>query len=194
MSLKVYVEGGGDDKVLKSACRKGFRAFIEKAVTLGNMPKIVARGSRGDAFNSFRTSVTAKDEALLLIDAEGPVAAQGPWQHLKASDNWDRPSGASDNQCHLMVQAMESWFLGDREALGEYFGPRFQATALPQDANIERIAKQDVIDGLIRATRNTTKGPYKKGIQSYEILEKLDPAKVRRASPYADRLVRVLTS
>ena len=157
------------------------------------MPKIVVCGSREEAYNKFRTFFGGKDDVMLLVDAEAPVIRQGPWQHLKASDNWDQPAGTSDGQCHLMVQAMETWFLSDRQALKEYYGPRFQASALPQNPMIEQIAKQDVLNGLARAARNTPKGPYSKGVRSYEILERLDPAKVRQSSPYADRFIKAIT-
>ena len=187
VSISLYVEGGGDAKRLKAACRRSFGKFIQKAGVSAAMPKIEACGSRGNAYNDFRRAVADGENAMLLVDAEEPVTAQGPWQHLRASDNWDRPTGASDDQCHLMVQAMETWFLSDRQALEEYYGPRFQASALPQNPMIEQIAKQDVLNGLARAARNTPKGPYNKGVRSYEILERLDPAKVRQSSPYADR-------
>lgn len=194
VSVKIYVEGGGNNRKLRNACRRGFTKFIDKAGLGGDTPQIVPSGSRGDAYNNFRKALTGEDYAILLVDAEGPVVEQGSWRHLKASDNWDRPAGASDDQCHMMVQAMESWFLADREALREYYGPAFQESALPQNQNVEQIGKQDVIDGLVRGARNTTRGPYKKGIQSYEILGNLDPEKARLASPYADRFVRALTT
>jgi hypothetical protein len=158
------------------------------------MPKIVVCGSREDAYDKFRIALASKANAMLLVDSDEPVIERGPWQHLKANRNWDRPAGASDSQCHLMVQVMESWFLADREALREYFGTAFQESTLPQNPNVEQILKQDVLDGLSRAARSTPKGTYNKGVQSYEILEKLDPAKVRQASQYADRFIRTLIS
>ena len=196
VSIRVYVEGGGNNRTLRNACRRGFTRFMDKAGLAGNTFQIVPSGSRGDAYNNFRKALTGKDYAILLVDAEGPVTAEGPWQHLNATDGWVRPTGASDDQCHLMVQVMESWFLADREALKDYFGPALQESALPRNPNVEQITKQQVFDGLDRAARNTPKGSYRddKGIQSYEILEKLDPARVRQASPYADRFIRELTS
>ena len=38
----------------------------------------------------------------------------------------DKSELAADADCHLMVQVMESWFLADAEALGEYFKDRFK--------------------------------------------------------------------
>jgi hypothetical protein len=171
VSVSLYVEGGGDSKRLKNACRRSFGKFIERAGVSMNMLRIEVCGSRGNAYNDFRRALAGKENAMLLVDSEVPVTAQGPWEHLKAGDNWDRPTGASDGQCHLMVQAMESWFLADRQALGEYYGPGFQSSALPPNPSVEQIPKQDILDGLSRAARSTPKGTYNKGVQSYEILE-----------------------
>ncbi|WP_156013419.1 hypothetical protein [Thioalkalivibrio sp. HK1] len=46
MKIKIYVEGGGDIKVLKTKCRKGFRNFFRKAGLDGRMPRVVACGGR----------------------------------------------------------------------------------------------------------------------------------------------------
>lgn len=192
MSVKVYVEGGGDSNPLRTACRQGFSAFIRKMGLAGRMPSIVACGSRENAFDRFRTAVANKQTALLLIDAEGPVTATGPWQHLKRQNNWNRPQAVTDDQCHLMVQVMESWFLADVGALESFYGQNFRKSALPQNPMIEEVSKQGVETGLEQATRNTSKGKYNKGRHSFEILAELDPAEVRRKSPYADRFLSEL--
>ena len=195
MNVTVYVEGGGNSKDLKSACRRGFRKFIERAGLSSNMPKIVACGGRDNAFDSFRTSLaTGSGTAVLLVDSEDPVTKQTPWQHLKARDNWDRPDDATDDQCHLMVQVMETWFIADVTALQSHYGQGFRPQDLPQNPDIEKVSKDDVLTGLNQAAKNTKKGSYKKGSDSFPILEKLDPGKVRNASPYADRFVKALMS
>ena len=129
---------------------------------------------------------------MLLLDAERAVGETGPWQHLKDRDGWDRPDGATDDQCHLMVQAMESWFLADRTALEKYYGQDFQETALPSNPQIEQVSKNDVLGGFRQATRGTTKGRYDKGRHSFEILAKIDPEKVTDASRHARRFVETL--
>ena len=193
MTTTLYVEGGGDTKLLRSACRRGFQKFIEKAGLAGNMPKIVAQGSRNKAFDSFCRSLAGGDNgAMLLVDAEGPVTADSTWHHLNGSDGWSRPSAAPDTQCHLMVQVMESWFIADKDALQSFYGQGFRSQALPQNPDIEDVAKQDVFSRLEQAISHTKKGGYKKGTDSFEILGKLDPDKVRKASPHADRFIRAL--
>ena len=93
-----------------------------------------------------------------------------------------------------MVQVMESWFLADREALEAFYGQGYRSNALPPEQNVEQIPKQDVFKGLDQAARDTSKGNYSKGKHGFEILEMLDPAKVRKASPYADRFIKALSS
>ena len=131
---------------------------------------------------------------MLLVDAEQPVTAQGPWQHLKQRDNWDRPDGATDDQCHLMVQVMESWFLADADALESFYGSGFRKQALPRNPNVEQVPKEDALRGLDRAARGTQKGGYSKGKHGFQILDRLDPDKVRAASPYAKRFLVTLTT
>ena len=194
VSVRLYVEGGGERTELRTACRKGFSSFIEKAGLQGMMPRIVACGTRNDAYDRFRTAHADEDvTAILLVDAEGPVEeAQGPWQHIETRDGWHRPYTATEEQCHLMVQVMESWFLADIDAMESFYGQRFRRQALPANSNVERVAKQDVLDGLEQATRETGKGQYNKGKHSFELLATLNPAKVREASAYADRLILAL--
>lgn len=199
--VKLYVEGGGDTAALKTACREGFTTFVTKA-GLKNRPRIVACGSRRDAFDSFCTAIASGEEAILLVDSEDTVIAQNqqgqpdswqPWTHLKArtGDGWDKPAGAADTQCHLMVQIMESWFLADRDTLKIFFGQGFKENALPAASNaIESIAKPQVYNALAQATSNCkTKAAYGKGEHSFKLLTKIDPAKVTLASPWAKRFV-----
>ena len=156
------------------------------------MPKIIACGSRGDAYRSFTRAQASGQPAMLLVDAEEPVRAVGPWEHLKVSDNWDRPPGATDDQCHLMVQVMESWFLADVDALESFYGQGFRNGSLPANRDVEQVSKQDVLNGLAQATARSGKGSYKKAAHSYDILGRLNPGKVRAASSYAARFMEAL--
>ena len=158
------------------------------------MPRVVACGSRQNAYESFKTAHAAQDNktVLLLVDAEELVTAEAPWQHLKTRDGWERPDHATNDQCHLMVEIMESWFLADPQALETFYGQGYRPDALPPNQHVERIAKQGVLNGLVRATQDTAKGRYKKGTHSFEILEKLDPEKVTNASPHAKRFIESL--
>ena len=209
--MKLYVEGGGDAAILKTACREGFSKFLERAGLAGHMPRIVACGSRQNAFDSFSTALRCGERALLLVDSEAPVASANqlgdaskaedraqwlPWQHLRQSqgDGWLKPENAEDLQCHLMVQCMESWLLADRTTLKAFFGQGFKENPLPAATNpIERVAKAQVYASLDNATRACkTKGQYGKGEHSFKLLALTDPVKVCEASPWAKRFVETL--
>ena len=195
MNIKVFVEGGGETKALRTKCRRGFSNFFRKAGLEGRMPSVVASGSRRDAFNDFRAAVRGakkNDFIMLLVDSEGPVTT-GSWQHLKTRDNWDQPSDATDDQVHLMVQCMEAWFLADKGCLVAYYGNDFNRKVLPARPDIEKIPKNDVLNGLKNATRSgVSKGEYGKGQHSFDILAQIDPDKVVAASSHAKRLVDTL--
>lgn len=204
--VKLYVEGGGDTAALKSACREGFAKFIEKAGLKGRMPRIVACGSRRDAYESFCTALALGDTAMLLVDSEAPVAELHqtgpfetwlPWDHLaqRPGDQWPKPANAADNACHLMTQCMESWLLADGATLKTYFGQGFKENQLPAASSslVEPVAKQQVYQALANATRDCkTKTSYSKGQHSFKLLGLIDPAAVTAAAPWAKRFTQAL--
>jgi hypothetical protein len=200
VTVRIYVEGGGDhNKFLQTQCRRGFSEFFRKAGLVGRMPRIVACGGRRHAYDSFRTShenAGMYDFSILLVDSEAPVVGTDPWEHvrLRAGDGWQCPGGASQDQIHLMVQAMEAWFHADKEMLQKYFGQGFRLAALRPRPDIDNIPKADLFTGMQMATRDCVKkGEYSKGQHSFEILAQIDPAKVRASSPaHAGRLFSVL--
>ena len=194
MSIRLYVEGGGDSKALRTECRRGFSEFLKKAGLAGRMPRVVACGGRRNAYDSFCAALAAGSTGppMLVVDSEEPVTAAGPWEHVQARDQWARPSAATDDRCHLMVQCMEAWFLADRQSLTRYFGQDFREAALPANEQVEEIAKTDVLDGLKHATRVTQKGPYSKGKHGFDILAVLNPTMVEGAAPHARRLLEDL--
>lgn len=197
MKIKVYIEGGGQTKALKTKCREGFSSFFGKA-GLPKMPAVVACGSRNDAYDDFCTAVkTANADTLplLLVDSEAIIAngnTDAPWIHLKTRDDWDKPDDVENGQAHLMVLCMESWFMADKDALAEFFGQGFHLNSLPKRANIEAIPKATLYSSLETAAKRTKKKTYGKGDHSFGILAMIDPQKVQDASPWAKRLIVTL--
>ena len=198
MSIKVYVEGGGDSNQLRRQCRNGFREFFSKAGLEGHMPRVIACGSRQRAYDQFCTAIgQAEDDSfiVLLVDSEAAVAAgDSPWEHLKKRDKWTQPSAAVDDSAQLMVQCMEAWFVADRQSLSTYFGEDFKDAALPARDDVEAIAKDDLERTLKQVTRSCSKGKgtYRKGRHSFELLGCLEPNKVMESSPHARRLIDTL--
>lgn len=124
VSVRLYVEGGGDSASLKGLCREGFSTFLEKAGCKNRMPRIVACGGRQSAYDMFMTACKSNEPCMLLIDSEDLVSEASPWKHLanRTGDEFTKPDNATDDHCHLMVVCMESWFLADKVALADFFG------------------------------------------------------------------------
>ena len=211
-TVKLFVEGGGSSKSLHTECRMAFSSFLKKAGFVGHMPRIVACGSRNEAYSDYCTAINNGETAVLLVDSEAPVIippgtteeyeSWKPWHHLKnrrspngqMTDNWDKPQGGSEIDCHLMVESMESWFLADPEALKTYYGKDFCDNALPKNPNIEELAKEKVLESLKHATNHTQKGVYDKGRHSFELLGCISQKKVTHQSQWANRFVVLLSS
>ena len=192
----LYIEGGGDSQYLGARFREGWNAFF-KSAGLANKTKVVRGGGRDKTFDRFVTAIENNRPnvvPILLVDSEDPVAAgHTVWQHLFArkDDGWRRPPNADDDQAFLMVQAMETWFLADRDALRKYFGARFRPNALKKWPDLEAVPKQTALGALERATAACTKH-YAKGKVSFELLAHIDPALVATACPHAEALLNRL--
>ena len=134
VNVVVYVEGGGTTSELRTRCRRGFSEFFQRAGLRGRMPRVVACGSRQDTYSDFCTALRSAAKSgklpVLLVDSESRVKDDcTPWDHLRRSDNWSQPDGASVDHVFLMVQCMEAWFVADRSVLESFFGQGFNAKA-----------------------------------------------------------------
>lgn len=165
------------------------RTFLQKA-GVKRLPRIVACGGRTEAYKDFRIALGQKTDAILLVDSEGPVDETNRWAYLKRRDGWEKPPGATEEQCQLMVQQMESWFLADVEALADFYGQNFQRKSLPASKAPETVDRTQVVKALEKASERTRKGPYHKGNHQCEILGRLDPSLVREKCPHCEELVQ----
>lgn len=194
MEVTVFIEGGGDSPAQQANFRENFQALLTKAGLSGKKPKVAVCGGRSLAYNSFKNY--SKGYGLLLVDSESPVVDTSPWDHLKnrEEDKWDKPAGATDEQCHLMVQCMEAWFIADKETLKIYYGSAFKENKLPQHTKIADAPKTSILDGLKKATKDCkSKGSYSKGAHSFKILGLIDPSKARSKCAWAERFFSTLT-
>jgi hypothetical protein len=194
--VRIYVEGGGDDKEGKARLREGFGHFLDDLRAMARRGQIkwqiIICGPRHAAYRNFQHALEDHPDAfnVLLIDSEGPVSDM-PWLHLYRQDKWSSLD-TTDEQCHLMVQMMEAWLIADVEALRGFYGPNFNVNPIPNNPNVEEIPKQTLVSALQAATRKTTKGEYHKVRHSPKILARLDVAKVRNAASHCDRLFKTL--
>lgn len=187
--IRVYVEGGGDHNDTKVALRKGFHQFLRPVIDEAQQRnvgfQIIMGGSRHKTLDAFTTAVNQHRDSfcVLLVDSEGPIV-RGPLDRL--------PQYLTESCCHLMVQAMEAWFLADRDALKDYYGSGFLPGRLPDPAHIEEVPKDDLVPILEHATSQTQKGKYHKTRHAPDLLARIDPLKERQACRYCERLFREL--
>ena len=204
VTVKLFVEGGGDSRIQHDICRKGFRLFLEKAGFSGRMPRILACGSRNNAYSDYITAINNGENAVLLIDSEGPIhpnsiidstklESWNPWLHLQCSDKWSKPEISDIKDCHLMVEIMEAWFIADIDTLKEYFGYKFNEGVISFWDNVEEISKSHVMSILVNATKASTKGIYRKGKHSFEILARINSRAVVKKSIWARRFIELLS-
>ena len=189
MNVKIYVEGGGDQEGQITKCRQGFVDYCAKVAPKMRRPKIIPCGGRGPTFDKFKFAIQcgkADDLCVLLVDSEGSVGTKTPVDYLTSRDKWDFPP-LQNHRVFLMVQAMEAWFLADREALAAFYDGGFLANSLPgSPAKIEAVPKDDLEPKLKHASKPTaTKGEYHKVKHGFALLALIDPFKVENASPHA---------
>ncbi len=195
---KIYVEGGGNSKELQSRCREGFKKLLEASGKFPNrLPRIIACGSRNDAFSDFKAEMSTKKTlyVALLVDSEDSVAdTEKPWEHLKKRDDWDCPIGVSDDQVFLMTTCMETWIIADREGLQTFFErhrPCLQKAGLPAAESLETKPRHSIQDSLMTATKHCA-SPYAKTARSFEALANVDPKVLRLLLPSFARMERIL--
>jgi hypothetical protein len=141
----LHVEGGGNS-TQKEQLRQGFGAFLSdlqnRARARGIRIRVTFWGPRSETHVAFMRSFrqTPAILHLLLVDSEGPVTST-PRHHLTTTDAWNL-AGISDDQCHLMVELMESWFLADPEALAAFYGQGFAASAIHARGTSSRLPRR----------------------------------------------------
>ena len=57
MSIKLYVEGGGNGELLDTLFRQGWKEFFEAAGLSGRLPRVIRGKGRVQAFDMFATAV-----------------------------------------------------------------------------------------------------------------------------------------
>lgn len=195
MSVRLYVEGGGDSKDLQARCREAFSKLIERASLRGRMPRITACGGRRSAYEDFCVALrtaTTDTYAVLLVDSETPVTSDR-WTHILNRDQWPRPATAADDQLQLMVVCMETWLLADPAALRRVFASCLREGALLPSNNLEGRTRDEVNSALITATVDCGHTRmYAKGRRSFQVLKELDPQRLTGCLPHFQRFISEL--
>ncbi len=193
--IRIYVEGGGDQRSGKAALREGFSKFLSSIKEKVRVRRIrwciIACGSLENAVEDYQNALHTHPAAfnVLLVDADRPVAAT-PADHLRKG-GFDM-NGVPPQQVHLMVQVMEAWIIADLDALRQFYGVELKENCLPRHIDIELVAKSDIYQAMQQATRNTTKGEYHKIRHGPKILALLDISRLRQRAQHCDRFFHVL--
>ena len=201
--IAIYIEGGGPNQYTQLPFRKGFDAFFNyfKALASENDYTLtfIPHGGREEVFKYFNLALINQPNRIniLMVDAEGSIDANVTSKtHLQSE--WDNPD-ASEEQCHLMVQIMESWFFADLDTLYIFYNidkendedlVEYQGVK-----NVETIAKDKIIHSLINISKNSTHGDYKeygKRRQAIKIFENLDLDIVRDKAPHCDKFCKTI--
>ena len=196
--IRIYAEGGGDQRSGKAAVQEGFSKFLSSLKEMARKRHIrwhvVACGSHQSTFDGFEIALRQHHDAfnVLLVDAEGPVT-RSPWEHLQDRDHWSI-QGIPGDHCHLMVQVMEAWIVADIETLRRFYGQGFNANPIPKQEDVESIAKADLEHALIQATRDTQKGEYHKIRHGPKILALVDVNKIRNRAQHCERMFTTLSN
>lgn len=195
MKTTIYIEGGGDTASLHSELRQGFQSLFKSAGFTGRLPKVVACGSRNDAFGDFKTGYLSKskDEAiLLLVDSEEKVNKPTKWEHVLVRDGWEKLPNTTEENLFFMVVTMESWYLADVNGIVKFFGHGFDSSKLPKTSNLEDVDKAQLYESLKKATKSSSKGVYGKGSHSFKILALLDANKVKNHGKHSKEFFKYL--
>ena len=190
---RVFIEGGGDTRDQQLRCREAFHSLFSKCGFGGRMPRLVACGGRGAAFDDFKIALRNGDGGFiaLLVDSEDPVVdTERPWEHLQVRDKWECPDGATEDHALLMTTCMETWIVADIDAITRALGNSVITGRLPV-TDLESRSRQDVLNALQDATK-PTRTPYAKGRVSFQFLARVDPDVLRVKLPSFDRAIRIL--
>lgn len=190
MVTTIYVEGGGNTPELKTACRRGFKSLFSKVLSHKNFT-VISCGSRDKAFSKFCIAMSSNEDAVLLVDSEEPISIRAchlsddptndvwqPFSHFACREgdkHWKKPPSSEDCDVHFMVECMENWLIADVMNLKKHFGKGFDTSKIPSNRHFEEIPKADATQALNLAAKGTSKAGYKKGRDSFKILETMDP-------------------
>ncbi len=192
---RIYIEGGGDSKELRTRCREAFRKLFGSRFS-GRMPRLVACGGREQVYSDFcvacGSTASPQSYIAMLVDSEDSLAdVNETWQHLSRRDGWTRPAVAGNEQVLLMTTCMETWIVADRATLREHYGAELRENALPPLTNLEGRPRDEILESLERATSDCSNG-YKKGKRSFDVLAKIKHETVENHLPSFRRTISVL--
>ena len=194
--IHLYVEGSGPTEATRRPLREGMTVFLgelkARAEGKGIKFMVILCRDKDRTVDAFKTAV-ATDPGnfhVVLVDSDSAVSVPRLKHYRERfKGSW---KGVAERNCHLMVQVMESWFLADPDALKTFYSDGFNAKPLPKSKDVETVDKDTVLKALENATRKAKKGNYHKIKHASDLLSRIDPIVVRRASRHCDFLFTTL--
>lgn len=201
--IRIYIEGEKKNKTSNISLREGFSTFFNDLRTKARENRIkfdvILCGNSAETFKDFLLGIKSHPKSFVafLIDSDAEVNEEdSPKLFLQKQDkskNWDWKL-VKDEQCHLMVQIMESWFLADVEALKGFYNQQFNQNAIPKTKDVEKISKDIVESSLNNATKKTQKGIYSENKlkHSSELLSRINVEIVKERAKHCERIFQIL--
>ena len=180
-----------------SQLRRGFSQLFELHVGRARLQRLkvnlIAGGSKMEAIKNFMRYCSRYSESLnvLLVDSDGPVTGTTQYLHnsLHSLSIWGSDTPCSDEQVHLMIQAMEAWFAADPQSLRRHFGRNFNVRALPSPQSAEVVSAADLLTAIRRGLpQNRRRRGYDKVSDGVELLGLIDPDVVSQHCGHFRRL------
>lgn len=194
MKVRLYVEGGPQRGSSADGIRRFRNSFKQHLIKLDPRLKAIdvsPCGSTDAAIRDYARAIRENPQeslVALLVDSDSEVTAGPLPKHLEGKLNSAKVPRDSYANVFLMVQFMESWFITDIDALESCFGAVAKEVKWPQNVDVERVPKREILDALDRAARNTPTRHYHKIQDSVRILEHLRPDIVATRSKHARSL------
>lgn len=157
---KIYIEG----KTTSRALRQGFSKLLKPRVK--KCPKIVLSGSKEEAIKEFFKDQNSFAKYLLIdLDAS---------EDEKDQDIRNNALESYKKRSFYMIQAMEGWFLSQRDQLNKYWNTRiFDQLPAKHGQHFEK--PDEVLSYYLKTHLNKS---YKKGKDAAGLLQVLDPVQL----------------
>ena len=174
--MNIVFEGSSD---LRSGYSQLFQAHRDRARAKRLRFKLVAGGPRTETIKDFLRFCSTEPSSLnvLLIDSEGPVTDTVRYisDSIRSLSVWNAGGFCSDEQLHLMVQAMEAWFVADPQSLRRHFGRDYNTRALPSPQAAETVSAADLVTAIRRGLPHSRRRRgYDKVSDGVELLRWID--------------------
>jgi len=161
---------------------QGFHKLLSQKLA-GTMPRIVMGNNKPDSIRKFKNSGQLAEKSYLLIDSDCP--ADNCEQDLK-----DHNLVEDKELVFYMIQEMEAWFISQPTVLDDFYNH------LISERLTQRAPKEvpDPVQELIRVTKDTRKGRYRKVQHGTFLLEMLDATQLEQDFENFAQLIQKIKS